>query len=59
MSGNRTEQGLSALKSYRVVYHKEQVELVVQVPVCQGGHEVLSHSRVLGFTLRIAKLCTR
>lgn len=50
-------KGFQAVKSCRVVYHKEQVELVVQVPVCQGGHKVLSHS--LGFTLGIAKLCTR
>lgn len=50
-------KGFQALKSCRVVYHKEQVELVVQVPVCQGGHKVLSYS--LGFTLGIAKLCTR
>lgn len=56
---DRTEQGLSALKSCKVVYHEEQVELVVQVLLCQGGHEVISHSRVLGFILGIAKLCTR
>lgn len=48
-----------ALKSCRVDYHEEQVKLMVQVPVSQGGHEVPSHSRVLGFTLGIAKLGTR
>lgn len=48
---DRTEQWLPALKSCSVVYQEEQVELVVQAAFQNGGHEVLCHRRVLGFTL--------
>ena len=39
--------------------HEEQVELLVQAPFRQGEHKVLSHRRVLGFTLFLGSAIRR